>query len=213
MLTFSEVQHVAKGSFDLSPTMAATLGGIAGGAAQSYSTMGMTTCMKTVEVTRKKTAAANVRVPGTIETFMNIVRTQGIRGVNKGVNAVAMRQVTGWASRMGISRFAEGQIRTLRKRRPEEKLSFSEKVTASTIGGTLSCWNQPFEVIRVEMQAVKAVQTGPKPTMVSTAQLIWRENGLRGFFRGVVPRIGVASWATICMVGMGDMGRERLGSK
>jgi hypothetical protein len=111
--------------------MGATLGGIAGGASQAYLTMGMTTCMK---------------VPGTIETFMHILRTQGIRGVNKGVNAVALRQITGWASRMGISKAAEGPIGKLRSKQPNEKLNVTEKISASVIGGALSCWNQPFEV-------------------------------------------------------------------
>lgn len=169
--------------------------------------------MKTVEVTRQKSAASGARVPGTMETFFGILRTQGIRGVNKGVNAVAMRQITGWASRMGISRFAEGQIRIFRGREATTPLSFGEKIAASTIGGALSCWNQPLEVIRVDMQAVKQAQSGPKATMLSTAQLVWRESGPRGFFRGVVPRVGVASWATVCMVGMGDMVKERFGQR
>lgn len=102
--------------------------------------------MKTVEVTRNKSAAAGARVPGTMETFFTILRTQGIRGVNKGVNAVALRQISGWASRMGISRFAEGQIRSLKGISSTEKLSMGDKIVASTIGGALSCWNQPFEV-------------------------------------------------------------------
>lgn len=35
--------------------MCGILGGISGGVAQSYLTMGMTTCMKTAQVTRSKT--------------------------------------------------------------------------------------------------------------------------------------------------------------
>lgn len=70
-----------------------------------------------------------------------------------------------------------------------------------------------LQVIRVDMQAVKTAQVVARPTMLSTARLIWRENGVRGFFRGVVPRIGVAAWATICMVGLGDVVREKFGSK
>lgn len=64
----------------------------------------------------------------------------------------------------------------------------------------------------MDMQAVKATQSDVKPTMLSTAKLIWRENGMRGFFRGVIPRIGVASWATICMVGLSDTVREYFGT-
>lgn len=62
------------------------------------------------------------------------------------------------------------------------------------------------------MQAIKKAQSLEKPTMASTAKLIWTENGIRGFFRGVIPRVGVASWATICMVGLGDIVREKFGS-
>lgn len=122
------------------------MGGVAGGAAQSYLTMGMTTCMKTVEVTRAKELGKGARAPGTMETFYAILRTQGIRGVNKGVNAVALRQITGWSSRMGISKAAEGPIRALGGKDRTEKLTMGEKIAASTIGGALSCWNQPFEV-------------------------------------------------------------------
>lgn len=108
--------------------------------------MGMTTCMKTVEVTRTKISVEGAKVPGTMDTFFHILREKGIRGVNKGVNAVALRQVTGWSSRIGISRFAEESIRSVGGRDKNEKLKFGEKILASTIGGALSCWNQPFEV-------------------------------------------------------------------
>ena len=102
--------------------------------------------MKTVEVTRTKLGTEGAKVPGTMETFFQILREEGIRCVNKGVNAVALRQVTGWSSRIGISRFAEESIRSMSGKRKNEKLKFGEKILASTIGGALSCWNQPFEV-------------------------------------------------------------------
>lgn len=47
-------------------------------------------------------------------------------------------------------RKARGDITDEDKRRP---LSISQKILASTLGGALSCWNQPIEVIRVEMQS------------------------------------------------------------
>lgn len=105
--------------------------------------------MKTVEVTRPKNVQPGVRLPGTMEVFLGILRKEGIRGVNRGVNAVALRQISGWASRIGIARFAEGQIRTLKSKPADAKLSIWEKMAASTIGGALSCWNQPFEVSKL----------------------------------------------------------------
>ena len=109
--------------------------------------MGMTTCMKTVEVTRSKTVVqSEKKAASPMGIFIQIVREKGIRGVYKGVNAVALRQVTGWSSRIGISRFAEETIRTMSGKSKQDRLHFGEKVLASTIGGALSCWNQPFEV-------------------------------------------------------------------
>ncbi|KAE8138894.1 mitochondrial DNA replication protein [Aspergillus pseudotamarii] len=210
----SEVEYHARTKFSASPTLCGVLGGIGGGVAQSYLTMGMTTCMKTVEVTRTKVAAEGARVPGTMETFFNIIREKGIRGVNKGVNAVALRQVTGWSSRIGISRFAEESIRSINGKSKETKLQFGEKILASTIGGALSCWNQPFEVLRVEMQSMKNDPSRPaSPTMLSTFKHILATSGIKGLFRGVIPRIGVAAWATVCMVGFGDTVKEMLANK
>lgn len=55
--------------------------------------------MKTVEITRAKTAASGVKPPSTWAVFADIYRKEGLAGVNKGVNAVAVRQCTNWGSR------------------------------------------------------------------------------------------------------------------
>lgn len=107
MLLFvaSEAEYYAK-SFGASNFVAGISGGMTGGLAQAYATMGFCTCMKTVEITKHKAAASGVKPPGTFETFMGIYRAEGIAGINKGVNAVAVRQVTNWGSRFGLSRVA-----------------------------------------------------------------------------------------------------------
>ena len=70
------------------------------------------------------------------------------------------------------------------------------------------------KVLRVEMQSMKSDPARPeKPTIVSTFKHIIKNSGLRGLFRGVVPRIGVASWATVCMVGFGDTVRALVATK
>lgn len=58
--------------------------------------------MKTVEITRHKEAASGVQ-RSTFQVFMDIYRKEGIRGINKGVNAVAVRQCTNWGSRCVVS--------------------------------------------------------------------------------------------------------------
>ena len=186
--------------------MGGIAGGMAGGVAQAYATMGFCTCMKTVEITKHKIAAKGVKPPGTLETFMDIWRREGIRGINRGVNAVAIRQTTNWGSRFGLSRLAESGIRKTTGKEEGTKLNGYEKVIASGLGGGLSAWNQPIEVIRVEMQSKTEDPNRPKNlTVGKTFRYIYGNNGVKGLYRGVTPRIGLGMWQTICMVGLGDM--------
>lgn len=179
---------------------------MAGGVAQAYATMGFCTCMKTVEITKHKIAAKGVAPPGTFATFMDIYRKEGIRGINKGVNAVAIRQTTNWGSRFGLSRLAESGIRRVTGKEEGQKLGSWEKILASGLGGGLSAWNQPIEVIRVEMQSKTVDPNRPKNlTVGKTLNYIYSNNGLKGLYRGVTPRIGLGVWQTICMVALGDM--------
>ncbi|PWY68360.1 mitochondrial DNA replication protein [Aspergillus eucalypticola CBS 122712] len=210
IVTSSEIEYHARSKFNASPTVCGALGGIGGG----------TTCMKTVEVTRSKMSVGGARVPGALEMFFQIIREKGTRGVNKGVNAVALRQVTGWSSRVGITHFAEESIRKVNGKPKDEKLEFGEKILASTIGGALSCWNQPFEVGVAEMCVARGnafMKNDParpaSPAIVSTFKYIFSTTGVKGLFRSVVPRIGVAAWATICMVGFGDTVKEIVNRK
>jgi hypothetical protein len=200
-----------------------------GGLAQAYATMGFCTCMKTVEMTKHKAANAGQKVPGTMATFMDIYRREGVRGINKGVNAVAVRQVTNWGSRFGLSRVAyvviniciltrtigwrkrsENGIRyTTGKTDTSQKLGVWEKILASALGGGLSAWNQPIEVVRVEMQSKKEDPNRPKKmTVGNTFRYVYGTSGLKGLYRGVAPRIGLGVWQTVCMVALGDMAKE-----
>lgn len=49
--------------------------------------------------------------------------------------------------------------------------------------------------------------TGKRPaklTIFNTLGYVYRENGLKGLYRGVTPRIGLGVWQTICMVSFAD---------
>lgn len=204
----SEVEKQVKARFGYGPNAAGAIGGMIGGIAQAYTTMGFCTFMKTVEVTRHKQAGASV---STIQVAKDVLKREGIAGLNKGVTAVAVRQMTNWGSRFGISRVTEGIFRGNDKNR---KLSVYEKLMASTVGGALGCWNQPIEVIRVEMQSqTKSANRPEKLNIWTTAKYIYQNNGMRGFYRGVTPRIGLGIYQTVCMVFGGDQIKERFGVK
>ncbi|SPQ99390.1 unnamed protein product (mitochondrion) [Plasmodiophora brassicae] len=202
LLVASEVDYQAQRRFSASPGMAGLLGGMAGGLAQAYTTMGFCTFMKTVEVTRHKTRTG--QTTSTWAVAADIYRQQGIAGMYKGVSAVALRQMTNWGSRLGIARVSE-RIITGRSGNEASTATPTQKVAASVIGGALACWNHPIEVIRVEMQSMAGHPHRPRRlTITSTAQYIYANNGIAGFFRGVTPRIALSVYLTVVMVFGGD---------
>ncbi|KAI5962929.1 YHM2 [Candida pseudojiufengensis] len=190
-------------------------GGVLGGLAQAYLTMGFCTCMKTVEITRaKQVATTGVPQQTSFQVFKEIWKKEGLRGINKGVNAVAIRQMTNWGSRFGFSRLAEDAIRKFTGKSENQKLSNTDKIFASVIGGGLSAWNQPIEVIRVEMQSKTKDPNRPKNLSVFGAfKYIYENNGIKGLYRGVTPRIGLGVWQTVFMVAFGDIFKKMLNTE
>ena len=105
---------------------------------------------------------------------------------------------------MGFARLAENSIRSLKGKGEHDKLTPFEKILSSSIGGALATWNQPIEVVRVEMQSMAKSASREKKTIVGTLKYIYRENGIKGLYRGVTPRIGLGIWQTVCMVSFAD---------
>lgn len=98
MFASSELDYHLRSKWGLSPSMAGILSGMGGGLAQAYTTMGFCTFMKTVEVTRHKQTGVHV---STLKIAQDVLKREGIVGINKGVSAVALRQMTNWGSRFG----------------------------------------------------------------------------------------------------------------
>ena len=55
---------------------------------------------------------------------------------------------------MGFARLAESMIRKTRGLGENDKLGAMDKIMASSIGGALATWNQPIEVVRVEVSEI-----------------------------------------------------------
>ena len=81
-------------------------------------------------------------------------------------------------------------------------------LTPGIIGGALSCWNHPFEVARIEMQA-RSVAGQEKLGMLQVFRHVVKEDGIFGLFKGVIPRIGLGIWQTLFMVTGATIIKER----
>ena len=119
----SEIENFLKSKLNLSSSVSGVISGMGGGIAQAYTTMGFCTFMKTVEVTRHRQAGANQL--STFSVAYQVFKMEGILGLNRGVSAVALRQMTNWGSRFGISRVTESIMKGSDRNR---KLSIPEKI-------------------------------------------------------------------------------------
>ena len=90
------------------------------------------------------------------------------------------------------------------------QLTTGQNVLAGVCGGTLACWNHPFEVARIEAQA-RADQGQSAKSMAGVMAMVVRENGVRGLFQGIIPRWGLGVWQTLFMVTGPKLVKDALG--
>jgi hypothetical protein len=121
------------------------------------------------------------------------------QGFYPGGIAIAFRQATNWASRQGFTEFIRGQMSARGSRGPAGKLSVAEEATAGVLGGTVSCWNHPFEVARIQQQAAAAAGE-PHQSMLEVFRSVARVDGIGGLFKGIIPRVFLGIWQTLFMV-------------
>ena len=70
---------------------------------------------------------------------------------------------------------------------------------SGVIGGILSTWNQPFEVMRIEAQS-NAAKGLPARSFANTFRHIVKESGYIGLFQGIIPRMGLCVSQTIFLI-------------
>eukprot|EP00050_Salpingoeca_kvevrii_P017771 m.68099 g.68099 ORF g.68099 m.68099 type:complete len:416 (-) comp7718_c0_seq1:92-1339(-) len=187
-------------SVGMAPAAAGFLAGAGGGVCQ-VAVMGPCTFLVTSVVTGEKTSL--------VQVIRSTFARHGLKGFYPGGVPIAFRQATNWASRQGFTDAIRQWMKKSIYADPTAKLSVGQEVTAGIMGGSLSCWNHPFEVARIEAQA-RAYAGQPKVGMLTIFRQVVAEHGVAGLFKGVIPRIGLGIYQTLFMVSGGHLIRERL---
>ena len=165
-----EVLMTMCGNAGLDPVTSGIVSGAGGGVAQ-VSVMGPMTFLVTAKVTGDKNISTTRRVT---DTF----KARGIGGFYSGSSAVAFRQATNWASRQGFTdAVRQVIIRQNHGGDKKAKLSKPEEIMSGVIGGFLACWNHPFEVARIEMQARGAFGEA-KMSLPQVLGMVYKEQGV-----------------------------------
>eukprot|EP00055_Hartaetosiga_balthica_P015213 m.88352 g.88352 ORF g.88352 m.88352 type:complete len:300 (+) comp8806_c1_seq1:147-1046(+) len=185
----------------ISPTYAGFIAGAGGGITQ-VSVMGPCTYMVTCMVNGDKSRSM-------LQQITHTWQMKGLKGFYPGGTAIAFRQATNWASRQGFTDAVREVIKRSQYENPKTaKLSVTHEVMAGVIGGTLACWNHPFEVARIEAQTQAALGQ-PSKGMIATMRSVVGSHGFPGLFKGVVPRVFLGIWQTTFMVTGANLIRTR----
>lgn len=174
---------------NLPPSFIGFISGAGGGAAQAL-VMGPTSLIVTACVAASNSGDGDVSA---LEVVQRIIKERGVSGLYRGAPAVAMRQASNWASRQGFTEFVRPRI-------PIEGVA--GELLAGCIGGTLSAWNTPFEVARIESQSTIVDGAGKKEgkSLVATMSDIVNERGVGGLYVGLIPRAYQACYQTLFLV-------------
>eukprot|EP01016_Furgasonia_blochmanni_P054358 TRINITY_DN8948_c0_g1_i2.p1 TRINITY_DN8948_c0_g1~~TRINITY_DN8948_c0_g1_i2.p1 ORF type:complete len:328 (+),score=45.21 TRINITY_DN8948_c0_g1_i2:75-986(+) len=140
-----------------------------------------------------------------------LIKTEGVRGLYKGLDSALVRQALYATSRLGIYKTISEHIK---QRHPERDLSFTEKGYSSIIGGFFgSLIANPADLILVRFQAdghLPVTERRNYRNFLDAFVRIIREEGVLALWRGSAPTVLRAVLANFSTLAPYDEVKERL---
>jgi solute carrier family 25 oxoglutarate transporter 11 len=155
-----------------------------------------------------RTLNPNKPLPSFYDILRDMVRKDGIKSIYAGLSASLLRQAVYGTARIGLHRSFSESLEKLR----EGKISFSEKVGASMLSGSIAVSiGTPFDVSLVRMQAdsmkTQAHRRGYKNVFDALLRVA-REEGLASLWTGIVPNIGRGMAMNVGQMACFDQAKE-----
>ncbi|BDA44644.1 Solute carrier family 25 member 44 [Coccomyxa sp. Obi] len=155
------------------------------------------------------TAAALPRMNG-VRMARHVIATEGVLGLYRGFGMSVATFVPSsgiwWGSYGAFQKLVWHQVDRWRGASPERiphgsgEVMAVQTVSALLAGLSSATLTNGLDVVKTRLQVAERVAGAAKPTFRSVAAQLVREEGLRGFARGLLPRIAnTALWGT-CMV-------------
>lgn len=125
----------------------------------------------------------DARYSGVLDTFRQVVRTEGVAGLYKGIAPAVLRQSVYSSIRMGVYE----PIRELVSGGSDQPSFWQRLLAGGSAGGIGIAVANPTELVKIRMQADSA-GTRYRGT-VDAFRSIVRDEGVRGLWQGVGPNI------------------------
>lgn len=152
--------------------------GMCAGAAESVLAVTPSECIKTALIDDAKGGRGTLK--GFPDAIRSIVRTQGLKGLYRGLLPTTIKQASTSAVRMGSYSF----MKETTESRGIEHNSLTTFLMGSIAGVITVYTTQPFDSIKTRAQALGSAGT------VEAFKSIVADHGIKGFWRGSTMRLG-----------------------
>lgn len=153
------------------------LSGMAAGVVASATAVTPTERIKTALI---DDARSNKRYTSALHCIKVVLREDGFVGLYRGFAGTTMKQASATSFRMGSYNILK-DFQEVRKIKQNTVVNF---VNGSIAGVVTTLCTQPFDVIKTRSQAAKVTTT------VQAIASIVKDDGIRGFWRGTIMRLG-----------------------
>lgn len=117
------------------------------------------------------------------------VRDLGIKGLYAGLLPVSMRQASNQAVRLGCYNKIKTMIQQASNTPPDKPLSSALTFVVGAFAGIVTVYStMPIDTVKTRMQALGASEK--YPSTLNCFVTIFREEGLKTFWKGATPRLG-----------------------
>ncbi|KAK5076577.1 mitochondrial FAD carrier protein flx1 [Lithohypha guttulata] len=123
----------------------------------------------------------------------DILRNEGptrIRALYRGLSPNLLGNASGWALYFLWYKQGQDLVRSLRAYPQNKALTNVDYLLASAGAGALSAvLTNPIWVVKTRMISTSSATEGAYPSMIAGIRSIWRTEGIRGFFHGLIPAL------------------------
>ncbi|KAJ3414088.1 hypothetical protein HDV05_007122 [Chytridiales sp. JEL 0842] len=179
----------------MSDSVAHALAGAGGGMASMSLTYPLITVSTRAQVNKSSAGEADARksaIVAQIEAFQKIIREEGVGGLYSGIESAMF----GIAVTQGVYYYWYELVKAAFEKAAEAKRSITtlESMAAGAVAGAAtSIITNPIWVVNTRQTVKKGSlddKSAPKPlTTLQTIQKIIREEGVQGFWKGIIPAL------------------------
>ena len=122
-----------------------------------------------------------------LSLLRSIVRDEGVRALWKGISPNFIGNTVAWGSYFFLYNSAKQHYQQLTQR---QQLSAWEYLTCAALSGTcIAALTNPVWVVKTRMFLDSRAMADSEQRLVPALLRLWREEGLRGLYRGFVPSV------------------------